>query len=81
MSRSRDIDRLLAAESPDAGCAAGFAMLHLYVETELRGGNPAHEFPGLAAHLRGCPGCHEDYLGLIEAARRFGAGDGPVDSA
>jgi hypothetical protein len=77
MSDPRDIDRLLATSALDAGCAAGFAMLHLYVELELGGGDPARQFPGLSAHLRSCSGCHEDYLGLIEAARRFGGGCPP----
>jgi hypothetical protein len=52
-------------------------MLHLYVEIELGGGDPERRFPGLASHLRSCSGCHEDYLGLIEAARRFGGGGAP----
>ena len=77
MIEPHDIDRLLASEAVDAGCAAGFAMLHLYVEIELGGGDPERRFPGLASHLRSCSGCHEDYLGLIEAARRFGGGGAP----
>jgi hypothetical protein len=63
----------------DAGCAAGFEVLHRYVESELSGGDPAHELPGLAAHLRRCPACREDYEGLLESAGRFGdVGPGAV---
>ena len=72
MTSDRDIDRLLAADAVDAGCAAGFEVLHRFVEEELAGGEPARTHPGLAAHLRSCPACAEDYHGLIEAAQQFG---------
>jgi hypothetical protein len=41
----------------DAGCTAGEAILHEYVELELAGEDPARAFPGTAIHLRSCPGC------------------------
>ena len=77
MTEPRDMDHLLAVNVVDAGCAAGFEILHIYVESELAGGDPAREFSGLAAHLRSCSACREDYLGLIEAARLYGTGDPP----
>lgn len=58
--------------APDVGCAAGFEILHRYVESGLAGGDPAREFPGLATHLRRCPACRSDYEGLVEAAQQFG---------
>jgi len=67
-----DLDELLTAESVDAGCAAGFEVLHRYVQEELEGGQPASSQPGLEAHLRSCPACREDYHGLLEAAKTFG---------
>ena len=67
-----DLERLLAADPVDAGCAAGFEVLHRYVEDQLVGGKPEHTHPGLAAHLRSCPACRADHLGLIEAAEQFG---------
>ena len=72
MTEPQSIDLLLAADTIDSGCAAGFEVLHRYVQSELAEGNPASEFPGLATHLRNCPACREDYLGLLEAAREFG---------
>jgi hypothetical protein len=63
-----DVDESAA----DVGCAAGFEMLHRYVESRLDGGDPAREFPGLATHLLRCPACRSDYEGLLEAAKHFG---------
>lgn len=72
MNEDRGLDELLAADPVDAGCAAGFEVLHEYVEEELGGGDPARTQPGLAAHLRSCPACREDYRGLLEASEQFG---------
>ena len=72
MNDDRQLDDLLRADDLDAGCSAGFEMLHEYVESELAGGDPGREFPGFAAHLLGCPACREDYRGLRDAAERFG---------
>jgi len=72
MSELPSMDSLLAADSVDAGCAAGFEALHRYVEEELAGGQPAVAHPGLAAHLASCPACRADYLGLVEATEIFG---------
>ena len=72
MNDDRQLDDLLRADDLDAGCAAGFEVLHQYVESELAGGDPGRELPGLAAHLRACPACREDYRGLLDAAEQFG---------
>jgi hypothetical protein len=72
VSQGRELDAMLLTESVDAGCAAGFEVLHRYVEEELAGGEAAQSHPGLAAHLVSCPACRQDYLGLVEAAQLFG---------
>ena len=72
MRTPRDIDALLPDNSVDAGCAAGFELLHQYVDDELSGGDPATSQPGLAAHISSCPACREDYRGLRDAAALFG---------
>ena len=72
MKTPRDIDALLPDNTVDAGCAAGFDVLHCYVEEELSGGDPATSQPGLAAHISSCPACREDYRGLRDAAALFG---------
>lgn len=79
MSGIPDLDAILGDDGPaepDAGCTAGFELLHRYVEVELAGGDAAAELPGLAVHLHRCPACREDYLGLLESVGRFG-GLGP----
>ena len=72
MNPDEDILELLEADAVDPGCAAGFEVLHQYVESRLSGGDPEHELPALAAHLRSCPACRDDYSGLVDAAKRFG---------
>ena len=72
MNAERGIFELLPAETVDAGCSAGFEVLHEYVESELNGGDPEHELPGLAAHLRSCPACRDDNSALLDAAEHFG---------
>jgi hypothetical protein len=62
------LDELLRAEDGDAGCTPGEDILDQYVELELDGADPAASFPGTAIHLRSCPGCRADYLGLRAAA-------------
>jgi hypothetical protein len=62
------LDDLLRAEDGDAGCTPGEDILDQYVELELAGADPAATFPGTAIHLRSCPGCRADYLGLRAAA-------------
>ena len=80
MSGERELHELLAADPVDAGCAAGFEVLHQYVEAELAGGDPAAAHPGLAAHLRSCAACRQDHDGLVEASQLFGSAD-PAESA
>jgi hypothetical protein len=60
---------LLAVDPEDPGCDAGFEIIAQYVELELAGEDAAARFPGLAAHLRSCPGCRIDHDGILEAAR------------
>ena len=72
MNDNGDLDAALAAMLSDPGCDAVFEVLHEYVDEQLGGGEPAQSHPGIAAHLLSCAACREDYLGLLEAAERFG---------
>ena len=78
MNIHHNIDELLAADNRDAGCSASFEVLHLYVDAEVAGGDPARSLPGLAAHLHTCPACRADYLGMLTAAERFGDAGPPT---
>ena len=67
----RDLwDRLLGSGDRDSGCEAGFEVLDAFVEAILRGDDVEAKFPGVVAHLAGCPACREDTEGLIAALRR-----------
>ncbi len=65
------VEQLLSAHPLDPGCDAEMPVLDQYVDLELAGGDPVEQFPLVAAHLRGCPGCAADHDGLLEAATRF----------
>jgi hypothetical protein len=75
MSESHEFEadlltRLLGRVGADSGCDGGFAVLAEYVERELEGANVRELLPAVAAHLRNCPACADDYEGLLALARR-----------
>jgi RNA polymerase sigma-70 factor, ECF subfamily len=61
------LEDLLATDPGDAGCDLAFHILDRYAEAELNGTDPGSRFPGVAAHLRRCQACHQDYQGLLAA--------------
>jgi hypothetical protein len=61
--------RILGTVGPNAGCDLSGDLLDQLIEAELAGRPAGDVFPNVAAHLAACPDCHEDYLGLREAAR------------
>jgi hypothetical protein len=63
------LDRFLRTDPQDVGCAEASAVLHLYVELVLAGGDPAERYPGVVAHLSACGPCSEDHEGLLAAVR------------
>ena len=64
------LDRFLRTDPQDVGCAQAMDMLHIYAEL-VAAGEPADErYPGIAAHLRACGPCGEDFEGLLAALRR-----------
>jgi hypothetical protein len=62
------LDRFLRTAPLDVGCDETFDLLDLYVEERLADGVPEQRFPGVAAHLRICDPCLDDYEGLLAAA-------------
>ena len=70
MSERDPLTRLLGTSGEDAGCEGGMPALAEYVEGELAGREFAELFPAVAAHLRNCPACAEDYEGLVALVRQ-----------
>ena len=69
MNEREPLTRLLGTAGQDSGCEEGMAVLAEYVELELAGRDAETLFPSLAAHLRNCPACAEDYEGLLALVR------------
>jgi len=68
MTGSNALDRFLDTDPQDVGCEQAMALLHVYVE--LVRADPAaaaEQYPGIAAHLRACGPCSEDFDGLLAA--------------
>lgn len=68
----RLIARLLGPAAPEVSCETCFAELDRYVELELSGVDADAVLPGLAAHLEGCPACHEEHDSLLALVRGEG---------
>jgi ribosomal protein S18 acetylase RimI-like enzyme len=73
-----DLHTFLRTDPRDVGCDQALAVLHVYVDLVLEGQRPEERFPGVAAHLRACGPCNEDYEGLLDAARAMAAQDAPL---
>jgi anti-sigma factor RsiW len=65
------LGRLLGPDGPEIGCDECFEQLDRYVELELAGKDADAAFPGLRAHLDGCPACREEH----ESLRALVSGD------
>lgn len=49
----------------EVGCDECFDLLDQYVEREHASHDANAAYPKLAAHLEGCPVCHEEYESLL----------------
>ena len=63
------LDRFLAADPRDVGCAQALELLHIYAELVAAGAPAEQRYPGIAARLRACGPCGEDFEGLLAALR------------
>jgi hypothetical protein len=63
------LDRFLRTDPRDVGCAKAMEMLHVYAELAASGAPVEESYPGVAAHLRACGPCGEDFEGLLAALR------------
>lgn len=67
MSELERLDRFLRTDPRDVGCDEAMAVLHIYVDLAVTGGDAAGRYPGVAAHLEACGPCGEDFAGLLMA--------------
>jgi hypothetical protein len=76
-----ELDRFLRTDPRDVGCDEALALLHVYVELILADGasEAARRLPGVAAHLRGCGPCSEDFDGLLSAVESNDPAGSPED--
>lgn len=65
MSDWPELDAFLSTDPADVGCDEAMAILHVYVELVVNGENAEARYPGVAAHLRQCGHCGEDFAGLV----------------
>ena len=63
------LDRFLRTDPRDVGCAQAMEMLHIYAELTADGTPVEERYPGVAAHLRACGPCAEDFEGLLATLR------------
>jgi hypothetical protein len=61
---------LLGPRGPELTCEECFEHLDGYVDVQLAGGDADADaaFPGMRAHLQGCPACREDRDSLAALA-------------
>jgi hypothetical protein len=69
MDMTELIGALLGPEGPELTCDECFEQLDRFVELELAGRDAEAAVPGMRAHLRGCPACHEEHDSLLALAR------------
>jgi hypothetical protein len=67
MTRSEALDRFLQTDPADVGCDDAMAMLHIFAELVAAGADDKLRHAGIAAHLRACGPCGEDFDGLLAA--------------
>ena len=63
------LDRFLRTDPRDVGCGEAIEMLHVYVDLVAAGEPAEQRYPGIAAHLRACGPCGEDFDALLAAVR------------
>ena len=64
-----ELDKFLRTDPRDVGCTEAMELLHIYVDLLASGGSAEQRYPGIAAHLRACGPCGEDFEGLLAAVR------------
>jgi len=65
MSEWSELDAFLETDPADVGCDEALRILHVYVDLIASGEDAAARYPGVAAHLRQCGPCSDDFDGLL----------------
>lgn len=65
MSDWSELDAFLETDPADVGCDEAMRILHVYVELIGSAEDATARYPGVAAHLRQCGPCSEDFEGLL----------------
>ena len=66
------LDRFLQTDPRDVGCAEAMDALAVYVDLVAAGAPAEQRYPGIAAHLRACGPCGEDFEALLAVVRDAG---------
>ena len=66
------LDPFLRTDPRDVGRAEAMEMLHVYIDLVAAGEPAEQRYPGIAAHLRACGPCGEDFEALLAAVRDDG---------
>lgn len=67
MSARDRLQAFLRTDPADSGCGETMSLMHVFAEFVLAGLDAGARYPGIAAHLRGCDACGEDFAGLLAA--------------
>jgi hypothetical protein len=71
----RRLRGVLGPAGPELTCEECFEHLDRHVELTLAGADAETAVPGMAAHLEGCPACHEDHESLMALVAADTTGD------
>lgn len=69
MTRWPQLEQFLETDPRDVGCEQAMNVLHIYVDLVCAGEDPELRYPGVAAHLRACGPCSDDFEGLLAIVR------------
>jgi hypothetical protein len=67
MTGKSNLDRFLQTDPRDVGCDEAMELLHVFAELVVAHADADERYPGVAAHLRACGPCDEDFEGLLKA--------------
>jgi hypothetical protein len=67
MKSESALDRFLLTDPSDVGCGEAMEFLHIYVELVAADTAAEERYPGIAAHLKACGPCSDDFTGLLAA--------------